>query len=104
MWRIILHLLKLEFSPAIEPRRGWFESVSDARGEIESLLETSPSLRGEASAAMPLALRQGSRKAILELENHDELDPAILASIRANTYTPEQVLGDWFPPEPPRGE
>src|SRR5207248_6685501 len=39
--RIILHLLKLEFSPAAEPRRGWFESAGDARSQIEDLLETS---------------------------------------------------------------
>jgi hypothetical protein len=107
MRRIIQHLLKLEFSPATEPRRGWSESVSDARSEIEDLLELSPSLKSEVSGAMALALRQGSRKAVFDLQKYGELDPGALARIRSRTYTPDQVLGDWFPPDPeppPRGE
>jgi len=106
MRRIIQHLLKLQFSPAVEPRRGWFESLLDARSEIEDLLETSPSLKSEAGSALPLALRQGSQKAIFDLEKYGEVDAATLARIRATTYTEEQVLGDWFPPElgePQRG-
>jgi hypothetical protein len=43
--RIVRHLLKLQHSPAKEPRRGWAESIVDARAEIEDLLEVSPSLR-----------------------------------------------------------
>jgi len=101
MRRIILHLLKLEFSPAVEPRRGWFESVGDARSEVESLLETSPSLKPEAGSALAMALRQGSKKAVFDLEKYGEVDPATLARIRAKTYTVDQVLDDWFPPEPP---
>jgi len=107
MRRIVRHLLKLEFSPAVEPRRGWFESILDARSEIGDLLETSPSLIPESSAAIALALRQGSQKAIFDLETHGELGPTTLARIRAKTYTVEEILGDWFPPapEPPdRGE
>jgi hypothetical protein len=100
MRRVIQHLLKLEFSPTTAPRRGWFETVNDARSEIEDLLETSPSLRGEAHSAVYSALRQGSRKAIFDLEKYGELDPAIAARIRATTYTADQILGDWFPPEP----
>jgi hypothetical protein len=100
MRRIVQHLLKLQFSPAAGPRRGWFETVSDARSEIEDLLEASPSLRNEASAAVAMALRQGSRKAISDLEKHGELDPAIAACIRATAYTEDQILGDWFLPEP----
>jgi hypothetical protein len=42
---IIQHLLKLENSPAKEPRRGWRDSINDARVELDYLLETSPSLR-----------------------------------------------------------
>jgi hypothetical protein len=108
MRRIVRHLLKLEFSPSVEPRRGWFESILDARSEIEDLLETSPSLKPEASAALALALRHGSQKAIFDLERYCEIDPATLARIGGKTYTVDQILGDWFPPdpaqEPPRGE
>jgi Domain of unknown function DUF29 len=106
MRRVVRHLLKLEFSPTAAPRRGWFESVNDARGEIEDLLETSPSLRGEASGAVPMALRQGAKLAIRDLEAYCEVDATNSARIRAATYTEDQILGDWFPPdpaEPPRG-
>src|SRR3954464_15566716 len=33
--RIIQHLLKLQYSPSADPRRGWFESVTGARAETE---------------------------------------------------------------------
>ena len=54
--RIVRHLLKLEFSPASEPRPGWVESIDDARAEIEDLLGISPSLRNELDAAMGSAI------------------------------------------------
>jgi hypothetical protein len=94
MRRIVRHLLKLE-------------SVNDARSELDDLLETSPSLKGEVTAAAPLAHRQGAKAAIVDLEGYGELDPGALARIRATTYTEDQILGDWFPPEPtasPRAE
>ena len=49
---IIEHLLKLEYSPATEPRLGWIETIGRERREIERLLEDSPSLRGELEQAL----------------------------------------------------
>ena len=43
--RVVEHLLKLEYSPAAGPRRGWVASIIDARSEIEDVLDDSPSLR-----------------------------------------------------------
>src|SRR3954452_4254252 len=45
--RILHHLLKLEYSPAIDPRRGWKNSVRQARLEIAKLLGENPSLGPE---------------------------------------------------------
>lgn len=98
MRRIVRHLLKLEFSPAATPRRGWFELVNDARSEIEDLLETSPSLRGDLRAAVNLVLRQGSKLAISDLEGYGEIDAPIAARIRSTSYSEDQIVGDWFPP------
>ena len=98
--RVIEHLLRLEYSPAREPRRGWVESISDARVEIEAVIEDSPSLRGEIDAAIGAELKRGSRKAIAELEKYGEVDAATAARMRTRAYTPEQILEDWFPPEP----
>jgi hypothetical protein len=98
--RIIQHLLKLEHSPATEPQRGWIESIGDSRSEIEALLEESPSLKNELGVAVTSEFRRAARKAIFELEGFGELDEAASARIHAASYTPDQVLGDWFPPEP----
>jgi hypothetical protein len=98
--RVIHHLLKLEHSPANDPRRGWFETVTQARREIELVLETSPSLVNEVSDIVRAEMPRGLKAAIYDLEKYKELSPPVLARMRLVTYTPEQVLGDWFPPEP----
>jgi hypothetical protein len=98
--RIIEHLLKLQYSRAADPRRGWSEAIDDARDEIEAVLDDSPSLKGAVEAAVAAEHKRGSRKALRELDKHGELDPALTACIRATTYTPDQILGDWFPPAP----
>ena len=62
---IVEHLAKLEFSPSVEPRAGWSETVSRERREIELILRDSPSLRrlmpdflaDEADGALQVAAR-----------------------------------------------
>jgi hypothetical protein len=98
--RMIRHFLKLEFARATEPRRGWFESANDAKAEIDHLLEYSPSLRKELPSIIEAETRRGSKLAIGDLERYSELDPLILARVRARTYTEDEILGDWFPPQP----
>ena len=98
--RIIHHLLKLEYSSASEPRRRWDESISDARSQIELLLEDSPSLVGEIPSVVAAELKRGVRNAIRDLEKYGELDGVSLARIQATAYTAEQILGEWFPPKP----
>ena len=44
--RILEHLLKLEHSPAADPRNGWKASVVEHRGRVLRDLKASPSLRG----------------------------------------------------------
>ncbi len=103
--RIIEHLLKLENSRAADPRMGWIASIGDARNEIEAVLEDSPSLKTEIAAAITAEIKRGSRKAISELGKYGELDSATLVRIRGTIYTEDQILGDWFPPDPDaRGE
>ena len=47
IFAVIEHLIKLQASPATEPRNGWKTSVRNARRGIERCLKTSPSLRRE---------------------------------------------------------
>ena len=44
---IIEHLIKLQASPASEPRAGWIMTIDRSRGEIERLLGEQPFLAGE---------------------------------------------------------
>jgi hypothetical protein len=99
--RIIRHLVKLEYSRAIDPRRGWVETIGDARSEIEDLLELSPSLSAEIDRDVAAQTARAIKLAIQDLRGHGEIDDAQLQRLRAATYSAEQVLGDWFPPEPP---
>ncbi len=97
--RIVRHLLKLEHSPAKDPRRGWEESIVDARAEIEDLLETSPSLRSWLGRDVERQTQRGIDLALRDLGRHQEIGAAIVAALRATVYTEEQILGDWFPEE-----
>src|SRR3954470_10988340 len=45
IYRIVRHLLKLQFSRAVDPRSGWRESVADWRAQAEIVLADSPSLQ-----------------------------------------------------------
>jgi Domain of unknown function DUF29 len=99
--RILRHLAKLEHSPASTPRQGWIETVGDARAEIEDLLETSPSLKAELSGDIAKQTPRAIKLAIQDLQGYEEIDTARLHHLRAASYTEEQVLGDWFPAEPP---
>jgi hypothetical protein len=97
--RIIRHLLKLQFSPAVDPNRGWVESIGDARGEIEDLLETSPSLRTGLAGDIETESRRAIKLTIQDLRAYGEIGETESA-IRNTHYTEEQVLGDWLPEEP----
>jgi hypothetical protein len=99
--QVVRHLLKLEHSPAKEPRRSWEESIVDARAEIEDLLEESPSLKAELDRDVKRQTQRGIDLALKDLGRHHEIDAATIAALRAASYTEEQVLGDWFPAEPP---
>ncbi|HEX2150452.1 MAG TPA: DUF29 domain-containing protein, partial [Stellaceae bacterium] len=99
--RIIRHLLKLAFSPASPPRQGWIDSIDDARDMAARVLDASPSLRRELDALIAAEQPRGARAAIRDLGRYGELDPDTAGAIRNVRYGADQVLGDWFPPEPP---
>lgn len=92
---VIEHFLKLEHSPAADPRRGWMLSVLNARQQAEVLLEESPSLRAKVSDILPLAWKYGRRDAT----NGLAVDSVPSSDIpRDCPYTVEQVQNpDWWP-------
>jgi len=98
--RIIQHLVKLQPSPAVDPRHGWRRTIRLARIEIGDLLEESPSLKRGVSALIRNVTAGAIERAIADLEEHDEMNPLMSVVIRRRPYSEDQVLGDWFPPDP----
>jgi hypothetical protein len=98
--RIIEHLLKLEHSPATEPREGWRTSLRDARVQIEVVLADSPSLRRLLPDIIQAEHRRGFKLAIGSLAEREELSPEHRNKLANTVYRQDQILGDWFPPEP----
>jgi hypothetical protein len=91
---IIEHLMELEASPAPEPRACWQETIVRARGEIERLLEDSPSLRPAVAAAIAREHPRARRLAAVSLQRYGEKPRIDLSDV---SYTEQQVLNDWFP-------
>jgi hypothetical protein len=95
---IIEHLLKLEYSPALEPRRGWTDTITRERREIELLLDDSPSLRRELPAIVADAVRRTVKLVAEDLTEWGELDRAEREQLKSVHYEPAQVLdSSWLP-------
>ncbi|MGD0104878.1 MAG: DUF29 domain-containing protein [Rhodopila sp.] len=91
---VIEHLIKLEASPAIEPRNGWKDTIDRARDDIDLLMKDSPSLRRFVGEMVADGIRRAGRRAARSLERFGEQS---LVEIDSLTFTEEQVLGEWLP-------
>ena len=94
---IVEHLLKLQFSPAIEPRAGWIETIGRERREIEDLLADSPSLRHELKSLVAFAMQRTAPFVADILIRRGEAGQEMRPQIEQAGYSAEQVLGDWLP-------
>jgi len=97
--RIIEHLLKLQVSPAEPPRRGWCESVLNARDLLAERLARNPSLETPTRLADALsrAWIRGRRLAVQGLRMAGEGDAAALIP-DACPFTLDQIRDfDWWP-------
>jgi len=101
MTRILEHLLKLQHSPATDPRAGWMDSIEDARREIEVYLDDDPGLKPRLPPMLETAMKRAAKHAAKDLAKHGEHDAAArVGRVRAGDYTLDQVLGDWLPERP----
>ncbi|HEY3911075.1 MAG TPA: DUF29 domain-containing protein [Stellaceae bacterium] len=96
---IIQHLVKLEYSPAVEPRNEWRRTIRLARLQAQRRLDDGPSLKPELGQFVEVETRRGIELAIADLEEHGEIDEVDANVLRRARYTEEQILGDWFPQE-----
>jgi Domain of unknown function DUF29 len=91
---VLEHLIKLQASPATEPRNGWKTSALHARGGIRRTLRSSPSLRREVSGIIADETRDVAATMAIYGEQ-----PRLV--IEDSAYTEHQVLEPWFPDDPP---
>ena len=93
--RVIEHLLKLEYSPALEPRSEWRDSIDQARDELADLL--TPVLRREVEDDLATAFDRGKREAAKGLRRHGERDAATALPATC-PYSLDQIVShDWHP-------
>ena len=91
---IIEHLLKLQHSPAQDPRRNWAESIIEHRARLE--LELTPRLLQILAAELPrvYALSRNMTERKLRLYGEDAAADALPTTC---PYTVDQITGDWWP-------
>jgi hypothetical protein len=95
MRRIIEHFLKLQYSPAQEPRYGWMGSIVDARIEIGDKITRT--IRHEVEAELARLYRQAKKQAELGLRQYGE--QSVIDRLPTDCpYTFDQLLEeDWYP-------
>jgi hypothetical protein len=91
---IIRHLIKLQVSPANQPRVGSRRTVVEQRIQIERLLKDSPSLRPLVPAAIQEEMADARTLALLDLAEFGEQSSANSAAL---TFDEAQVIGAWLP-------
>jgi Domain of unknown function DUF29 len=93
--RILEHFLKLAFSPAQGPRRGWCRSVLDARTDMSD--DLTATLRADLEIQLARLYAQARKAAAIDLENEGEAEAARLLP-EASPWTLDDVLrDDWYP-------
>ena len=90
---IMEHLLKLEHSPARDPRLSWRETIRTQRSEL--LGDLTPSLQRTLADELSDLYDRARHDAEASLRDHGEH----AADALPNTcpYTPDQITGDWLP-------
>ncbi len=91
---IIEHLLKLQHSPAQDPRNGWMDSVAEHRRRLE--FDLTPRLAHILGDELPRVYRITRRDLERALRRYGE-DVAADALPERCPYTVEQITGDWWP-------
>ena len=91
---VIEHLLKLQHSPAKDPRDGWIDSVAEHRRRLE--FDLTPRLAQILLNELPRVYRLVRRDVDRALRRHSE-DVAADALPETCPYSVDQITGDWWP-------
>jgi Domain of unknown function DUF29 len=89
---VIEHLLKLQHSPAQDPRNGWMDSIAEHRRRLE--FDLTPGLFQILHDELPrvYAITRRATGRMLRLHGEDTAD----ALPETCPYTVEQITGDWW--------
>ena len=98
--RILVHFLKLGYSPAREGHFDWTGSIIDARAALDDKLSTT--LRRDLEEALIRLYAVARKRAVVDLLKYDERETA--SSLPSECpYTIDRILAeDWYP-EPASG-
>ncbi len=91
---VVEHLLRLKASAAIDPVRGWHDTIRRTRRKINVHLTESPSLGREVAGMVADELVAARELVRATLEDYGE-QPRV--DIETLAYTEDQVLSDWLP-------
>lgn len=91
---ILVHLLKIAYSPAFEPLNGWRGTVLTQRRDLLQVLELSPSLRHVVLAEFAECHMSAVKEAKL---SHIDLSLAPLPSTCPFDLFSQVLDPDWFP-------
>jgi hypothetical protein len=92
--RVLLHFLKLAYSPARDPHFDWMDSIIEARGALDDKL--APSLRRDVETVLPKLYAIARKRATVDLLKHGESEAAQSLPI-ACPYVVDQILGRLVP-------
>lgn len=81
---VLDHLIRLQASPATEPRRGWQRTLIVQRDGIHKLLDESPSLRPLVAGIIAAELPTAKRLALLALAEYEETPAIDIATVNFN--------------------
>jgi hypothetical protein len=91
---LVMHLLKWCYQPeGRESSHSWYDTILEQRGQMQQLLDDSPSLRLQVETLLAHRYARARRRAMGETQLPDTTFP------QACPWTTEQVLDDEFWPE-----
>ena len=91
---IVEHLLKLEHSPASEPKRAWRETIRTQRADLDE--DLTPALRPRIEAGLARSYAKARRDAAAALRDYGEHTAADVLP-QTCPYTLDQINSDWLP-------
>jgi hypothetical protein len=93
--RVVMeHLLKLQFSPATDPRNIWRASVREHRRRVQ--IDLTPRIERLLADQLPRAYAMARDDAAAGMRDHGEHSAAD-ALPAACPYSLDQITGDWWP-------